>query len=56
MNLPYSMFRKQLCKGNLFKIKLKWIGIIYNPPLLLHPTPIGEMDEEKERKDCKEVE
>jgi hypothetical protein len=39
----------------LRKVKLKWIGLKFNPPLLLQPTPIGELDEEKE-KYWKEVE
>jgi hypothetical protein len=45
-----------LCKETLRKIKLKWIGLKFNPPLLLHPTPTRELDEEKERKYWKEVE
>jgi hypothetical protein len=39
----------------LRKIKLKWIGLRLNPPLLLHPTPIRELYDEKEKHDCKEI-
>jgi hypothetical protein len=37
------------------KINLELIGIISNPPLLLHPTPTRELDEEKEKEHWKEI-
>jgi hypothetical protein len=50
------MFRAQLCKKSLRRIKLKWIGLRFNPPLLLHPTPTRELDEEREKEEWKRIE
>jgi hypothetical protein len=48
--LKASLFRAQLYTKTMKRMKLKWIGLKFKYPLLLHPISIGEVDEENKKK------
>jgi hypothetical protein len=45
------LFRTSLYKESLKNLKGKWIGLKFNPPLLLHPSPPIDLDREREREE-----
>jgi hypothetical protein len=50
------LFRTSLYKESLKSLKGKWIGLRFNPPLLLQPSPLVDLNREKDKKEWEEVE